>query len=156
MAALLQDVVESHGPNTVKEICDRLRLSNQQRDEICWLVERRNAISGAPGFAAAKLKRLLADPLSIQLIEFARSIDLARGQSPTDSDFCREYREKTPIEEIDPVPLITGDDLINEGLTPGPHFKFVLDAVRDAQLNGEIATRDEAVTMALSLDDSNS
>ena len=39
-----------------------------------------------------------------------------------------------------PQPLITGDDLIAHGLSPGPHFKRVLDAVYDAQLEGSIST----------------
>jgi poly(A) polymerase len=48
-----------------------------------------------------------------------------------------------------PTPLITGDDLTAAGLTPGPVFKRVLDAVYDAQLEDAIATKDQALAMAL-------
>jgi poly(A) polymerase len=34
--------------------------------------------------------------------------------------------------------------LIDRGLKPGPKFKELLETVRDAQLNGEIQTREEA------------
>jgi hypothetical protein len=37
------------------------------------------------------------------------------------------------------------------GLTPGPHFQELLDQVRDAQLNGEISTADDAREMVRKL-----
>lgn len=39
---------------------------------------------------------------------------------------------------ISPAPLITGEDLIDAGLTPGPVFKSVLERVYDAQLEDRI------------------
>ena len=50
-----------------------------------------------------------------------------------------------PAEQVRPKPLITGDDLIAAGFTPGPHFKELLTAVEDAQLEGLIQTKDEAM-----------
>lgn len=47
-----------------------------------------------------------------------------------------------------PVPLIKGDDLIAAGMTPGPTFKQLLDAVYDAQLEDRIKTRAEALELA--------
>ena len=48
----------------------------------------------------------------------------------------------------DPPPLITGEDLIALGLKPGPHFKEILDTVRDAQLDGDVHTKQEAMELA--------
>jgi poly(A) polymerase len=45
-------------------------------------------------------------------------------------------------------PLITGADLIAMGHTPGREFKRILEAIRDAQLEGKICTRDDALRMA--------
>lgn len=53
--------------------------------------------------------------------------------------------------EVAPTPLITGDDLVAAGMTPGPAFKRVLEAVYDAQLEGRVGTRAEAMEMAASL-----
>jgi len=47
--------------------------------------------------------------------------------------------------ELDPPPLLTGDDLKALGLPPGPLFKRVLDAVRERQLDGGLATRQSAL-----------
>ena len=47
-----------------------------------------------------------------------------------------------------PDPLLIGDDLIELGLTPGPAFRSILDAVYDAQLEGEIGDRESAIALA--------
>ncbi len=47
-----------------------------------------------------------------------------------------------------PSPLITGDDLIGLGLAPGPGFARWLEAVYDAQLEGEVSSREEALGLA--------
>ena len=61
--------------------------------------------------------------------------------------FCRE-RLAWPPERLNPPPLVDGADLIRHGLAPGPQFSALLEQVRDAQLNGEIASRDEALALA--------
>jgi len=62
--------------------------------------------------------------------------------------FVDEYLSRTPQLVIDPPPLITGDDLKQLGLKPGPDFKTLLDTIRDAQLNDQITTRDQALALA--------
>ena len=42
-------------------------------------------------------------------------------------------------------PVLTGEDLIRMGMRPGPGFKAVFKALRDARLNGKIMTRDDEV-----------
>jgi len=41
--------------------------------------------------------------------------------------------------------MITGDDLLRAGFKPGPHFKQLLDAIYDAQLEGRLGTREQAL-----------
>jgi tRNA nucleotidyltransferase/poly(A) polymerase len=53
--------------------------------------------------------------------------------------------------QLAPPPLLTGEDLIAIGLTPGPQFRRILDAVYDAQLEGAIDDRGEALDLARSL-----
>ncbi|MBI4795955.1 MAG: polynucleotide adenylyltransferase, partial [Deltaproteobacteria bacterium] len=48
--------------------------------------------------------------------------------------------------------LLTGHDLIKLlGLTPGPRFREILTAVEEAQWEGAIHTRQEALDLARSL-----
>ncbi|SOC40654.1 CBS domain-containing protein [Salinicoccus kekensis] len=46
---------------------------------------------------------------------------------------------------IDMPIFLTGEDLIREGMKPGPHFRGILLDLEVAVLNGEINSRDEAV-----------
>jgi poly(A) polymerase len=46
-----------------------------------------------------------------------------------------------------PERLITGHDLIKMGYVPGPQFSEILTAVEDAQLEGRVKDREEAVTL---------
>jgi poly(A) polymerase len=62
-------------------------------------------------------------------------------------DFTREKLRSMPAGQIRPSPLITGDDLIQAGFVPGPQFKELLAAVEDAQLEGSISTKEEALAL---------
>ena len=41
--------------------------------------------------------------------------------------------------------------VLQHGLEPGPHFKALLDAVREAQLEGTITTAEEAIALVFRL-----
>ena len=56
-------------------------------------------------------------------------------------------------EHIRPDPLINGNDLIAMGHMPGPMFSQVLRGVEDAQLEGQVVTRDQALLLAEQLFD---
>jgi poly(A) polymerase len=61
--------------------------------------------------------------------------------------FAKERYEATPEEAVRPRPLVTGDALIAAGYRPGPAFKGMLLAVEEAQLEGAIASADEAMAL---------
>ncbi|MGB7538262.1 MAG: HD domain-containing protein [Anaerolineales bacterium] len=53
-----------------------------------------------------------------------------------------------PEEMIRPTPLLTGDDLIRDfHLSPGPQIGELLDALREAQAAGEVASREDAISL---------
>jgi hypothetical protein len=55
-------------------------------------------------------------------------------------------REIRP-EALKPPRLIGGADLIAAGYRPGPAFSLMLQAVEDAQLEGTVRDRDEALAL---------
>ena len=133
---------------TVRAICRRLKLSNQETDHICWLVGRLHALDDADSLPLAALKRLLIHPHIGELFQLARRSALAEQRDVEGIDFAAEYLAGTPLEVLNPPELIDGADLQALGLEPGPLFREILTAVRDAQLNEEIATREEALALA--------
>jgi hypothetical protein len=46
-----------------------------------------------------------------------------------------------------PAPLLRGDDLIAQGYIPGPLFKEILQTVEDAQLEGKLHSREDALRL---------
>ena len=73
---------------------------------------------------------------------------LASDLALDDILFCEAFLHNTPAQEICPPVLISGNELINAGLKPGPQFKNILDAIRDAQLELRISTQEEALALA--------
>ena len=60
-------------------------------------------------------------------------------------NFVRRLLVETPPEQIRPSKLLTGDDLREMGYKPGPVFSRILRSLEDAQLEGKVSTRDEAM-----------
>lgn len=74
-----------------------------------------------------------------------------------DADLATRIRGEVEILEHDgtglaPVRYISGNDLIAAGFKPGPLFRRVLEEVYDAQLEGKVRSRDEAMELARGLD----
>jgi poly(A) polymerase len=64
---------------------------------------------------------------------------------------CRFLKERLEPQERQPR-LLTGHDLIEVlGLEPGPSFRQILTAVEEAQWEGSVNTRQEALNLARSL-----
>ncbi len=58
----------------------------------------------------------------------------------------KSFLAATPPEQVRPPKFINGDDLIAMGFKPGPTFQMILTAVEDAQLEGALQTKDQAVS----------
>jgi len=58
----------------------------------------------------------------------------------------RFLKERLEPQERHPK-LLSGHDLIRLGLTPGPRFRQLLTAIEEAQWEGMIRTREEALEM---------
>ncbi len=133
------------------DACRRLKLSNEETDRITWLVAHQDDLLDAPAQALARLKRTLAHPFHDDLLSLLRVKLLAAKADMQPVLFCDEYLAQTPSSVIDPPPLITGDGLKSLGMNPGPAFRTLLETIRDAQLNNEITSPDQAVALAKKL-----
>ncbi len=143
--------VPQYSGDAARALCLRLRLSNDETERIVWLEEHAGAIDGAPEFSLSRLKRLLSHPFFLDLLAMNRARCEATGAPLSNVEFCENYLRTTPPEIINPLPLISGDDLIRNGLRPGKQFKILLDALRDAQLENRIANFDDALRLAMQL-----
>ncbi|HVK12164.1 MAG TPA: CCA tRNA nucleotidyltransferase [Gemmataceae bacterium] len=129
-------------------VCRRLKLSNVETARVEWLVGMGRSLGVARTLKPSRLYPVLVHPGIGELLAVHRADALASGWSMADVEFCEGLLRDTPIEVLNPPPLLTGDDLIALGWEQGPVFKKVLDAVREAQLDGTIATKEEAIRLA--------
>ncbi|TWT33384.1 CCA tRNA nucleotidyltransferase [Blastopirellula retiformator] len=131
----------------LSEICLRWKLTNDETKDLQWLLRHVDLLRSAKDLPWPRLQRLLIDPRIEKLMNLATATTLARGESELHLEFAAE-RLAWSVERLNPPPVATGDDLIRAGLKPGPHFQGMLEAIRDAQLDGQIATLDEALALA--------
>lgn len=133
------------GVKMAEEICQRLRFSNDEMTQILALVENHMRFAHATRMKESTLKKFLRLPAFDEHLALHRADCLASHRNLSTYEFVREKRAEIPPEKIRPAPLVTGDDLIAAGHPPGPRFREILNAVEDAQLEGRLLSRDEAL-----------
>jgi putative nucleotidyltransferase with HDIG domain len=129
------------------EICRRFRFSNDNTSQILALIENHMRFADAPRMKTSTLKRFFRLENFPEHLALHRMDCLAAHANLDIYNFVRASYEAMPEETVRPEPLVTGRELIADGYTPGPRFKDMLRAVEDAQLEGAIATRDEALAL---------
>ncbi len=130
----------------VNQVCERWRLSNKEAERASWLVERHRVLLNAEQMPWPRLQRLLTSEGIDDLLKLHAAIAEAAGHDMSHVDDCRR-RLELPPDELNPPPLLTGDDLIGHGVPPGKIYKSLLDQVRDAQLEKTVRSRDEAIAL---------
>ena len=128
------------------DICQRLKRSRETWERVAYLVKNHLRLISAPEMRASTLKRFLREEGIEELLELARIDALSSSGDLRPYEFCRQKLAELAPEQIAPPRLLTGHDLIDLGLRPGPRFKEILRAVEDAQLEGHLQTLDQALS----------
>jgi poly(A) polymerase len=137
---------EHVGRQVANTIGLRLRLSNDERERVEWLVEKHQALADSERLRPAKLKTLLVHPGIEELIALHRADARASGRDEAAIDHAVRLRaEWDAAGTLWPTPLLTGHDLLEMGIAQGPVFKQVLEMVREQQMDGTLRTREEAL-----------
>lgn len=137
------------GAKMAEEIGRRLRMSNDEIEQIVSVVAQHMKFPELPKMRESTLKRFLRQPGFEEHLEMHRLDCLSSHRDLTLQEFAQKKLAEIPEEQIRPVPLVTGKDLIAAGYAPGPRFKKILSEVEDAQLEGTVHTRDEAMEFVL-------
>jgi poly(A) polymerase len=135
------------GVRMAEEICHRLRMSNSDTVQILALVANHMRFADVEKMRDSTLKRFFRLDRFDEHLALHRMDCMASHRDLSLYQFTRERYGTAEPEQIHPTPLITGDDLIALGYRPGPEFRTILTLVEDAQLEGNIRTRDEALAM---------
>ena len=139
------------GVEIAHRILTRLRFPNQVQEEVEALVANHMKFMDVPRMRESTLKRFMRQPDFEDHMELHRLDCLSSHGGLENYEFIRAKQRETPPEHFKPAPLLTGDDLIAAGYKPGPAFKKILREVEDAQLEGKIATKEEAFKLLTTL-----
>lgn len=132
------------GVRVAEEICRRFRFSNDDTEQIAALVANHMRFKDVPQMRDSTLKRFARLTHFEEHLELHRLDCLSSHGSLSSYDFVQAFLEKTPPQEVRPPRLLSGEDLKQMGFQPGPKFKEILAFVEDAQLEGRIATAEDA------------
>lgn len=125
----------------VVAFAQRVRLTKANEVALLQLVKLRDEVAAplaVPELALSAIYRLLQDYDDPALAIFALATDDAR---------VRERVELFRTRLRDIAPELTGHDLKEMGIPPGPVYRGILARLRDARLDGEVTTRAQEETL---------
>jgi len=134
------------GVKMAEEICRRLRFSNEDTGQILALVGNHMRFGDVQRMKPSTFKKFIRLPHFDEHLELHRLDCESSHRSLKLYDFTRAQIKELPPESVHPKPLVSGDDLIAAGYEPGPQFKQILEAVEDAQLDGKLSSKTEALS----------
>jgi len=149
LAVLVREALSdgARGTRDLERLCRRLKLTVAEHKETEFLLRHETAIRTARGIPWPQLQRILVQPGAADLVRYGRAVaEVLDGH--TEDVAHAAQRLALPPEQLNPPPLISGDDLRRAGIPVGPAYRQILDRVRDAQLDDLIQTAPQALELA--------
>jgi len=132
------------GEEIADDIMQRLRFSRADREVITNLIHYHMVFMNVQKMRKGRLKRFLRMPDFDLHLELHRLDCLASHNMLDNYEFCRKQLQHLDEEDLHPPRLLTGDDLLALGIAPGKVMGEILRVLENAQLEGTIATREDA------------
>ncbi len=120
-------------------VAGRLRVRKATMDDLLGLDRLRNVLAGLSGDAPPSVIVRALSPFALRTLLVARMLDLSPRVNALLDRYVTEWRHTRTA--------VSGDDLRQAGLSPGPIYTRILDRLLDARLDGEIT--DDAAERAL-------
>ncbi len=135
------------GVTMAARILARLRCSTDDIRQVEALVANHLRFKDVTRMRESTLKRFLRMDRFAEHLELHRLDCLASHRMLGNYHYLKAQLEAMPVDVLRPPRLLTGHDLIAAGYRPGPAFQRMLEAVETAQLEGRIATREQALAL---------
>lgn len=133
------------GAAMAQKILRRLRFSNEVIEAVIPAVRLHMSFKDVSKMRLSTLRRMMARPTFEDELELHR-VDCASSHGMLDNyELLQQKKKEFASQPLIPSPLVTGKDLIALGMQPGPRLGKLLQAVKDAQLENRIKTREEAL-----------
>jgi poly(A) polymerase len=145
----LAALFEPTGKASLRLAASRLRLANRDTKLASWLLDAVAALerAGAGELASqpwSQVQPWLAHDDACLLADLLRArADAGRGDTAAAAWVTAQLER--PRGELDPLPLVTGRDLMAAGVPEGRAVGEMLATLRAKQLDGEITSREAAI-----------
>lgn len=137
------------GVRMAEAICRRYRFSHDETEQIVALVDNHMRFKDVERMKKATLKRFVRLPHFEEHMALHRLDCMSSHRNLDSYGFVERFLAETPAEQVHPQRVLTGNDLSEMGYIPGPKFSEILRAVEDAQLEGQVCSKDEARELVL-------
>ncbi len=132
------------GREMSRELLERLRFPKRTIERVEELVGSHMKFGAVEQMRPNKLRRFLGqDDVELHLALHEADCGASHGNLSALA-FCRDKLKAYGEEPVIPPPLLTGTDLLAMGYPEGRRIGEILRRVQDLQLDGELATREEA------------
>ena len=135
------------GVSVARAILNRLRFSTEDCAQILALVKHHMQFGDVPKMKASTLKRFLRLPRFDEHLELHYADVMSSHRMLGPYTYAKKHLQELSTEEIKPTLLLTGNDLIRAGYRPGPGFREMLTMAEDAQLEGAVHSREDALAL---------
>ncbi len=145
---------DSLGAKLTTKICHiRLRLSREQTRMVRTLVKehmRLHLLATAPELTERAIRRYFRDlgeeALGLMILCYADGWATAGKTAHLETTITRMINQhRSELARTRVKRLVTGNDLIALGMTPGPVFRVILQELEDLQIEGKIKTKEEGL-----------
>lgn len=133
------------GAEMTGDILRRLKFPNDVIEPTQVAVENHMTFKDVKKMRDSTLKRMMARPTWADELALHRVDCLGSNGLLDNYEFMKEKAEEFSQSPLIPQPLINGRDLMELGWQPGKAMGAALTAVQNAQLEGQISTREEAL-----------
>lgn len=157
--ALLISLFDEGAKNMLEALNNRLHLPLLTEDgfsfpTLKFLIENRNILEHIhpEELSAADFEHIFGDSRGEELLMFLRAyyVSMRKHSEARERLYVAEER-KALLESLSHPNLVRGRDLLSLGLEPGHHLRQLMHKIRDAQLNGKVKTKTDALDYAREL-----
>ena len=135
---------ETRGVEMAAVILERLRVSNATRDAVLVMIGQHMRFIETPRMKRSTLRRFVLQTHFDAILELHRLDAVGARGDLAAWDLCRREIDAIGVERPPVRPLLSGHDLAALGMAPGPAMGRALEALVDAQLEGQVGDPEAA------------
>lgn len=147
-AVFLHEIPLSPSQASVVSVCQRLRMSRNEIETVHFLCDELHKFRGVFRMRESTLERWVREPHFEELLALHHVAALASHGNLAAHEFCSYRFQKSRADTL-PLRLISGEDLVQLGIHPGPIYAEILRSIETLRLEGRLSSKKEALEYVL-------